>query len=201
MVLAIFFSSAEAQLEINDSVEIAREANLQRIVKIDKLWWKSWIGIYGAATLGQGAIYYATDNHALKQDMVLGAATTMLGAMALVATPLVPYKQSDFSNEELLKELALREKQGRSWKSHALCGVVNLGSGIITWVGFDRSFKDGLVNFALNTAISEAQILTQPRRAIKDYQNFTNSTDGNSKPAMDWALSAYPGGIKFKINF
>ena len=75
-------------------------------------------------------------------------------------------------SEEMLKEIAEREKEGRSWKMHALTGAVNLSTGLITWLGFKRSVWDGLEIFALNTAVTELQIWTQPTRAIKDYKNY-----------------------------
>lgn len=113
-------------------------------------WWYAWLAGYSAATVGQGVIYLTSDDKTLRQDMVLGAATTFLGAMGQLITPVLP-KNSDYptyreyaSGKEpmsadqaagLLKALAAREKEGRSWKTHAIAGVVNLSSGLITWLG------------------------------------------------------------------
>ena len=71
--------------------------------------------------------------------------------------------------EALLVIQADKAKAGKSWQTHALTGSVNLASGLVTWLGFKRSVWEGLANFALNTAITEIQIFTQPTRAIKDY--------------------------------
>jgi hypothetical protein len=155
--------------------------------------------------------------------MALGSATTFLGAMGQLLTPIVPrtssfrnsqipksvseeqFKKLDYS-EELLKEIALREKAGRSWKVHAVTGVVNVGSGLITWLGFKRTVWEGVGNFALNTVITETQIWTQPTRAIKDYQNYCRKYNSGSslevsKPEKEWFVSVYPGGIAIKLLF
>ena len=108
--------------------------------------------------------------------------------------------------EELLKACALREKDGRSWQTHAVAGVVNIGSGLITWLGFKRNMWAGLENFALNTVITEAQIWSQPTKAMKDYQNYCKRFKTGEKPValksgIYWFAGAYPGGIEIKIVF
>jgi hypothetical protein len=108
--------------------------------------------------------------------------------------------------EEFLKESALREKAGRSWQVHAVAGVVNVSSGLITWLGFKRNMWAGVKNFALNTIITEAQIWTQPTRAVKDYQNYcqrfkTGENPIALKPDISWFASISPGGIEIKIVF
>jgi hypothetical protein len=211
----------------HDSLKVRQIHELENLLHKDvnsaHVWWYGWIGAYGAATLGQGAVYFATDKPALKQDMVLGAATTLLGSVGLLITPLVPRKVSlpypqaqetgadnHFESidyyENLLKEIAEREKEGRTFKIHAICGVVNAGSGLITWLGFDRSFKDGVINFALNTAISEAQIWSQPMRAKNDYKRYceeynAGKTLATLKPEAEWLVRFYPGGISLELDF
>jgi hypothetical protein len=109
-------------------------------------------------------------------------------------------------SEELLKEIAEREKEGRSWKIHALTGAVNVSTGLITWLGFKRSVWDGVEIFALNTVVTELQIWTQPTRAIKDYKNYCEKYGTESgieavKPVKELVVNVYPGGIKIALNF
>lgn len=186
-------------------------------------WWYTWLGGYSAATAGQGIVYFTSEDKSLRQDMALGAATTFLGALGQLMTPMLPkdatygrpkggynasgaeplsYEQS----AELLKALALREKEGRSWKVHAVAGAVNLGSGLITWLGFKRTFLDGLGNFALNTVITEAQIWTQPTRAIRDYERYCREqamtgNPGAAKPESEWTVNVHPGGFLVRLDF
>jgi hypothetical protein len=94
---------------------------------------------------------------------------------------------------------------GRSWKTHAICGVVNLSSGMITWLGFKRTVWAGLGNFALNTLISEAQIWSQPTRSIRDYKEYnkkykSGTTSYYLKYKLKWFVSAYPGGIIVSLS-
>ena len=184
-------------------------------------WWYGWLAGYSAATVGQGIVYIASDDKTLRQDMALGAATTLLGAAGQLISPALP-KGADYPSyreyisgertmspeqaAELLRLLAAREKEGRSWKTHALAGVVNIGSGLITWLGYKRTFMDGLENFAINTVITEAQIWTQPVRARKDYEKYCQTLQSEAdavavKPSGEWTLSAWPGGFALRLDF
>jgi len=210
-----------------DSLKNVWSQEFQKIVSHDKesaqRWWYGWLAGYSAATAVQGIVYFSTDEKATRQDMALGSATTFLGAIGVLITPIVPRKPSfqisdihaddssqeciDIaSSEKLLNEIARKEKEGRSWKVHAVTGAVNVGSGLITWLGFKRSLKDGLVNFAINTVITEAQIWTQPVRAIKDYQNYCSNITASSvpyklKPEKKLYLGSYPSGFSLRLDF
>jgi hypothetical protein len=210
-----------------DSLRNNWSQEFQKIVNHDRKnaqgWWYGWLAGYSAATAAQGIVYFSTDEKATRQDMALGSATTFLGAIGVLIMPIVPPKSSfqipdihandsnqafiDIANsEQLLKEIAQKEKEGRSWKIHAVTGAVNVGSGLITWLGFKRSLVDGLVNFAINTVITETQIWTQPVRAIKDYQNYcsnniTSSIPHNIKPEKKWYLSSYAAGFSLRLDF
>jgi hypothetical protein len=186
-------------------------------------WWYGWLAAYSVATIAQSAVAVKSGELKTRQDMVLSAGTTLLGAAGQLLTPMVPgYAPGRLAQfpertaeeralklvaaEDLLRLSAEREKTGRSWKSHAICSAVNLGSGLITWVGYNRNIWAGLGNFALNTAITEAQIWSQPTKAIRDYRHYCkkykpgpNTTTLN--PGMSWYVSAYPGGISIRLVF
>jgi hypothetical protein len=186
-------------------------------------WWYGWLAGYGAATAVQGAVSLTTEDKTLRQDMALGAATTLLGAAGQIISPMFAYDSQLLTSldelkadsagalsrdqyAELLKALAIREKEGRSWKTHATACAVNLGSGLITWLGFKRTFKDGLQNFAINTVVTELQIWTQPVRAAKAYKKYYDyeGAEENSyplKPESEWNVSVYPGGFAFSVTF
>jgi hypothetical protein len=206
-----------------DSV-LTAEAKLHNTVEHNRkgaqAWRYSWIGGYSAATAAQGIIAASSDDKSLRQDMILGAATTFLGVVGTVLSPLVPdrkYMESQMKmckdslsasayDEVMLKEMAKREKAGRSWKVHAAAGVVDLGSGLITWLGYKRTFRDGLINFALNTVIAEAQIWSQPLRAVRDYKKIYGSVQGirSSRPGEQGCrlyLGSYPGGVTLRAIF
>ncbi|MEJ2627922.1 MAG: hypothetical protein P8078_05145, partial [bacterium] len=174
LLLLIFlfqFFPARAQDELSDAQVQERLQLIQQLLERGKpnanRWWYGWLIGYSAATIGQGAVWLISDDKNTRQDMALGAATTFLGAMGQIITPMTPGTAPDrlarisegtpqerrdklLKAEKLLEECALREKEGRSWKMHALTGVVNLAGGIIVWLGFDRNIWEGVGNFALN---------------------------------------------------
>jgi hypothetical protein len=215
------------QVSISDSITAEQIEYINKLINQDKknaqIWWYGWLAGYSAATVAQGIVFFSTDIKSTRQDMALGAATTALGAAGQLIAPLIPKTLSieDCRNaenpvspssyrltysEELLKEIAEREKKGRSWKMHALTGAVNLSTGLITWLGFKRSVWEGVEIFALNTAVTELQIWTQPTRAIKDYKNYcakygTVSGTEASISEKEWIVLVYPGGIKIELNF
>ena len=101
---------------------------------------------YGAAAVAQGAVWIASDNLSTRQDMALGALTDLAGhGRSDHFTHGAGYAPGRLENipegtpeenilklreaERLLEESAKREKEGRSWKIHALDGAVNLGCG------------------------------------------------------------------------
>jgi hypothetical protein len=184
-------------------------------------WWTGWLIGYGAATVGQGIICATSKDKRLRQDMALGAVTTGLGVIGQLLTPMIPadaparlaaLPENDPDErlnkldraETLLWECAVREEEGRSWKMHALTGVVNLGSGLVAWLGFKRCAGDGIANFALNSVITEAQIWTQPTRAVRDYKDYIRRhptpARANARPyTRTWFVHAVPGGIGITV--
>src|SRR5574344_2511604 len=181
-----------AQSGVSDSILSEQIQFIEKSLKQDeqktRLWWNSWLIGYSAATVGQGVVYFASNDKSFREDMGLGAATTLLGAANEFLSPLMPRKDYNrlallSSNsrdekelklqvaEELLKEHARCEKVARNWQAHALSTAVNVGSGVITWVGFKRNVWAGLGNFAINEVSTEAQIWTQPRRAKSAYES------------------------------
>lgn len=196
---------------------------LDRNEKEAGIWWYGWIGFYGTATLGLGAAACFTGKKTTREDMILGAGTTLLGVAGQLIAPVESGYDSnqfaqirDISNKEcleklrqaelMLKDQAEKARKGKSWQTHAISGVVNLSSGLITSLGFKRSAWDGIVNFALSTVITETQIWSQPTRAMKDY-NFYCSKFGLSgyqsvkRPDFVWYAYAHPGGIGIRLGF
>ncbi|NVO20111.1 MAG: hypothetical protein HXX13_10445 [Bacteroidetes bacterium] len=227
LVMALLITTwVYAQQQLQDSINYRQLKEISRMLEKGKpaanTWWYGWFWGYTAATVVQSGIAITSKNLGTRQDMYLGAGTTFLGAAGQLLTPmtagkapgkisnlseLTPSEREDklFVAEELFRQSAEREKEGRSWKTHAICSVVNLGSGVITWIGFKRSIWAGLGNFALNTAISEAQIWSMPTRALRDYKYYIKSNK-ELKPLshlnkLKWYVSAFPGGASVHLDF
>jgi len=219
--------SLYGQASKRDSLDPGIRTDIKRLAAENRhaanTWWYSWLAGYGAATVVQTGIAVTSPELKTRQDMWNGAATTFLGVVGLLATPLVPkesevnklmsegkdvghiYTSSDFS-ESMLKDIARREQFGRSWKVHAVTGVVNIGSGLVTWLGFKRTFGEGMVTFAINTVITEAQIWSQPIRAVRDYKKYiqvrsNGKLAGPALPSKQWIMSATPGGLNIRLRF
>lgn len=227
LIFCLQFVPLQAQDKISDSLVIERIQYIKNTLEHDKTnlkrWWNGWLGGYSAATIGQSIVYFNSNERGMRQDMVLGAATTLLGAAGQFISPLIPHNESEQLNsfsattgverlnklayaEKLLEECAMREKLARSWKNHALCSAVNLGGGLITWLGFKRSFGSGLGYFVLNSAITETQIWTQPTLARRNYKKYhqkylENEGDISYLPEVNWYLEAYPGGLGIRVIF
>jgi hypothetical protein len=163
-----------------------REMVLHDASSVNRWWW-GWLGGYSAATIGQGIAGITADKLSFRQDMFLSAATTLMGAAGQLVSPVQPVKfrkwrdlgnsvgSEQTRNYEYLKyleKMAVAEKKGRGWQMHLVSGAVNLTSGMVTWLGFKRTWKDGLVNFALNTVVTEAQIWSQPVKAKKYFSKL-----------------------------
>jgi hypothetical protein len=227
IILLLFFlfqvDPVLAQDELSDSQIQSRLQAVQHMLEHGKasadLWWYGWLVGYSAATIGQGAVFLASEDKGVRQDMALGAATTLLGALGQIITPRIHGAGPDMlvgisegtpaqragkllEFETMLKENAAQERAGRSWKMHAITGVVNLGSGLVVWLGFKRDIWEGIGNFALNTVITEAQIWTQPTRAVKDYEKYQSGDKLNyGKSETSWSVGVYPGGLAVRIMF
>ena len=229
LVLIVFQSSfLMAQKNSKDSLLNEQIEYIQHTLTKSKPvldgWWYGWLAGYSVATVAQGTVFLISNDIRTKQDMALGGITTLLGAGLQLVTPLSisrrdleSLKQMPDSSledqikklivaEELFKTIAKKEKAGRGWQIHALNEAVNLGSGLITWLAYNRTVWDGVSNFLLNSVITETQIWTQPTKTLKDYQNYCrkyqsgmNSVANKIEP--EYFLNTYPGGVALRIVF
>jgi len=159
------------------------------------------------------------------EDMLVGGATTALGVGGLLIDPFLPaYGPSRLRSmleatagerraklaaaEDLLRRCARRENEGRGWRTHLLNLGVNAAAGVVTAAAFDRPWTDGLMTFAAGEAVSLLTIYTQPRRAIReleDYEIRFMGRPGNvrARPAegATWIVGRVPGGISLSIRF
>jgi hypothetical protein len=215
------------EVQLSDKEIYMRLSTLQGMLDNDQkgseLWWYGWLGIYSAATIGQGALAFFSNDKTIKQDMTLGAGTTLFGIVGQFITPPKPnyinIQPEQFQNlskeerlfklmqaEKMLKDKAEYVKVGKSWEPHAIGGVVNITSGLITWLGYKRSLWDGIENFALNTFVTEIQIWSLPTKAMMDYNTYINKynlADSKNLRKRDFVCYSFviPGGIGVRIGF
>lgn len=222
-----FATELKAQDVKPDSAVIVQLDVIGKILQHDAIqtnrWWWIWLGGYSVATVGQSVAGLASDNLHTRQDLFLGATTSMIGAVGQLVWPVQPSKYPSLLNampeinsadrlsklniaEEYLQIRAIAETKGRSWQMHAASGAINVGSGLITWIGFDRTWKDGLINFTLNSVVTEAQIWSQPviaRRSLAMYRKNYPDDDKviSNRHSYRYIVSAGSQGILVKMIF
>ena len=158
------------------------------------------------------------------QDMLVGSATFALGVAGLLIDPFVPATAGRKLQplpeatpmerlaklrraEELLRQCARREKDGRSLKTHLMNAGVNAAAGVVTAAAFKRPWTDGLITFATGEAVSLLNIFSQPMRATRDLKRYEAGYPGNdeaSRPVQSerkWSLGVWPGGLSFRLQF
>jgi hypothetical protein len=198
-----------------------------------KTWSYGWIAAYsaGAVTMGVLAGVHWNDTELVgglpvrdrefAQDMLVGSATFALGVAGLLVDPFVPATAARKLRplpeatpmerlaklrraEELLRQCARREKDGRSLKTHLMNAGVNAAAGVVTAAAFKRPWTDGLITFVTGEAVSLLNIFSQPMRATRDLKKYEAGDLGNngvSTPARTWSLGVWPCGLSFRLQF
>lgn len=158
------------------------------------------------------------------EDMLVGSGTFALGVAGLIIDPFVPaYGSNKLRSlpegtaeerrlklekaEELLRECARREKDGRGLLTHLLNLGANAAAGLVTVWAFDRPWSDGLLTFATGEAVSLLNIFSQPRRAVRDLNNYEVRYLGKQgsydipRTAAAFQFAPCPGGFVLKVSF
>ncbi len=219
-------STVHAQ-ELSDSIIQRRINFLQKSLLADqqgtKLWWYSWLTGYGTAAAVQGAICFSGTDKATRQDMSVGAITNLAGLTGQFISSFQPVSFSRKACllpertsgeklekmtqlEKMLADRSLMETESRHWKAHILCTGVNLSSGLITWLAFNRTIWDGVINFGMNCVITEAQIWSQPiraRRALQRYEKCfdkkVSATEFRPKIDLNFVVSSNGPGVRLSF--
>ena len=177
-------------------------------------WWYGWLGGYSVATIAQGAVGIATHDHELRATMLVGAGGSALGAIGVVAMPFpstyaagelrastwLPAPQRQALALDHLESCADAEQLGRSWLPHALGVAVAAAQGLVLWVGFDQP-RDAAETAAVSLLISEAQIFTQPMRAVDDLESYRHRFLHPPAAALRWRLTPSPGGLALRAQW
>ena len=123
------------------------------------------------------------------EDMLVGSGTFALGVAGLLVDPFRPANGPDRLRampdgtpeerrlklekaEDLLRQCARRERDGRGWRTHLLNLGANAAAGLVTVWALDRPWSDGLLTFATGEAVSLVNIFSQPRRAVRELNNY-----------------------------
>jgi len=158
------------------------------------------------------------------EDMLVGSATFALGVGGLLIDPFLPAtsvkklgripeatpeerRSKLLQAEELLRRCARREKDGRGWGTHLLNIGANAAAGLVTTLAFHRKWYDGLITFAAGETVSLVNIFTQPRRAIRDLENYEAGSFRRQEaffyepPRRRLEIGLSPGGFSVAFRF
>ncbi len=158
------------------------------------------------------------------EDMLVGSATFALGVGGLLIDPFLPATSAKklrlipettpeerrsklLQAEELLRRCARREKDGRGWGTHLLNIGANTAAGLVTTLVFHRKWYEGLITFAAGETVSLVNIYTQPRRAIRDLENYEAGSFKRQEaffyepPRRQWEIGLSPGGFSIVFRF
>jgi hypothetical protein len=158
------------------------------------------------------------------EDMLVGSATFALGVGGLLIDPFLPAtsvkklgripeatpeerRSKLLQAEELLRRCARREKDGRGWGTHLLNIGANAAAGLVTTLAFHRKWYEGLITFAAGETVSLVNIYTQPRRAIRDLENYEAGSFRRQEasfyepPQRKWEIGLSPAGFSVVFRF
>lgn len=199
-------------------------------------WYYGWLAAYSVGAVAGGILAgsHWTDkkleggemvlDREFAEGMLVGGATFVLGVGGLLIDPFVPATAARKLRplpettpmerleklrraEELLRQCARREKNGRSLKTHMLNAGVNAAAGIVTKAAFHQSWGNALITFASGEAVSLLNIFSQPMRATRDLKRYEAGYSGNdgvsipAQPERRWSLGVWPGGLSFRLQF
>lgn len=139
-----------------------------------RAWSRDWLAACAALAVAQLVPLQLVDRPS-RPDLVVGAATSLLGVGLLLATPLhvsddaptlrlaaaQPGCPSLATAEPLFLRDAAEEAQGRSALAHAGNVLVNLLAGLVLGLGYHR-WTSAAVAFASGTALGELMLRTRP---------------------------------------
>lgn len=201
-----------------------------------KRWWYGWIGAYTAGALA-GGVLAASHWHDTKlegaetvpdrefaEGMLVGGATFALGVGPLVLDPFVaataakklrplpessPLERRAKLNraEQVLRECARDEKDGRGLKTQLLNVGANAAGAVVIKAIFHQSWGSALVSFAAGEAVSLLNIFSQPMKATRDLKRYEAGFEADrgplsrARPEPQWSLGLFPGGISFRLKF
>ena len=182
-----------------------------------RYWQYGWSGFFAASAAFQGYKAFESNDGDNQLNHAVGAVKSAAGLTLMLlrplpavegATPLqemaanTPYEKEARlkAAKDLLHTNERRARERKSWKRHLTGIAVNLvGSAVIAAFG---DTEDAVVSGLSGIAINQANIWSQPSRAIDDladYQKEFPAVPESNEAA--WRLTPMKGGIGITIPF
>lgn len=180
-------------------------------------WQYGWTGFYAASALGQTVLAIDEDDSDDETNYIVGAVKSAGGLAQLLVKPLPAVKSYDRflsmpaqtrterllkleQGEALMHENAERAQQRYGWKRHLIgIGANLLGAAVIAVYG---DSADAVTSTILGIAVSEANIWTEPARAVTDLEEYsTNFRHAQRISTRTWHIVPTIGGAALHISF
>ncbi len=185
-------------------------------------WQYGWTGFYAVAAAGQAVLAIGEDDNDDQTSYIVGAVKSAGGLVQMLIKPLPAVTSySGFQSmpsqtraERLLKleqgEALLHENANRAlqrygwkrhgWKRHVISIAANLLGGAVIAVYGDGT--DAVTSTVVGIAVSEANIWTEPARAVTDLEDYRNNfRDAQRTGTRDWHLVPASGGVALQLSF
>lgn len=182
-----------------------------------RTWQYGWTGFYGVSAVAQGFLAVDADDNDDETNYIVGAVKST-GALAQMLIRPLPAVQSSSrfqampsdsrqerlrkleQGEALLRENADRAATRRGWKRHLIGIGANLAGGIIIAAFGDSG--DAVSSTLVGIAVSEANIWTEPSRAIADLEDYrSNKWTRRQSGRVTWRIVPRVDGVAVDLRF
>jgi hypothetical protein len=182
-----------------------------------RYWQYGWSGFFAASAAVQSYAALDTDDGDDEVNYAVGAVKSAAGLTLMLLRPLpavkgaappqampanTPYRKATRfkAAEDLLHTNARRARERKSWIRHLTGIAVNLvGSAVIASFG---DMDDAVISGLTGIAINQANIWTQPSRAIDDLADYGRAFPaGSTTNEAAWHLTPISGGLGVTIRF
>jgi len=152
-----------------------------------------------------------------RADYVTGAVKSVIGTTRLVFWPHPGRNGADAieparfgpsrsaqerrlqRGEEILEAVAEQARRRWSWQAHAANVGLNLaGAGFI--LGFGHA-SDAAVSLGMGVAFGTAQILSAPKRGLRDLETYRTRFDMKASQRFQWSVTPTIGGAALNVRF
>ena len=177
-------------------------------------WQYGWTGFYAAAAVAQAALAIDEDDNDDETNYIVGAVKSTGALTQMLLKPLPTVKSFERfgsmpaqtrserlrklqQGEALLRENAERAQQRYGWKRHLIGIGANLVGGAVIAAYGDSS--DAVTSTVIGIAVSEANIWTEPERAVTDLDDYRrNFSNPHRSSAHNWRLVPTFGGVELR---
>jgi len=206
--------SAHADPVADDADVTARIAWIEGVLERNeasvRLWRGSWLGIYSAVVLTEGALIANAQSSSTRINSGISMGLSGVGFTFLLVSPSTgstagtrlralpagtpaERRAKLARGEALLRASAKEERDGRGWLPQFGGAVLNLAGAWLSWATTRGSSGMGWLSLTAGMAVTEVQIFTTPTGATRAWAQYERVGVGARAPAPRVGLSFTPG--------